>query len=177
MLNVREIKKRETIAGQPFHIGEYCITIGRYFDRDPADPSGLTFEEWWPELVFSAADKGEKLSISAGGHIKVGRQAREVYWGDGQPPPLASVTIVSVSDEWVRYGQGRHDRFQNPRVAGGFVINSSELRGVNFSMEPLDPPPVQPRSSGRRAGVVAAPLPKRYRMHAKIDDELRGRCW
>ena len=57
------------------------------------------------------------------------------------------------------------------------MINSSELRGVNFSMEPLDPPPVQPRTSGRRAGVAAAPLPKRYRMHAKIDDELRGRCW
>ena len=25
--------------------------------------------------------QGEKLTISAGGHIKVGRQTREVYWG------------------------------------------------------------------------------------------------
>jgi hypothetical protein len=177
VLNVRKITKRETIGGQPFHPGEYCITIGRYFDRDPADTSGLTFEEWLPELVFSAADKGEKLTISAGGHIKVGREVREVFWGDGQPPPLASVTILSVSDEWVRYGHGRNDRFRNPRIAGGFVINSSELRGVNFSMEVLDPPPVQPRSSGRRAGVVAAPLPTRYRMHRAIDDEQRARCW
>ena len=83
VLNVRKITKRETIGGQPFHPGEYCITIGRYFDRDPADTSGLTFEEWLPELVFSAADKGEKLTISAGGHIKVGREVREVFWGDG----------------------------------------------------------------------------------------------
>ena len=56
-----------------------------------------------------------------------------ISWG----LPLASVTIVSVSDEWVRYGHGRNDRFRNPRVAGGFVINSSELRGVNFSMGKL----------------------------------------
>jgi len=177
VLNVRKITKRETIGGQPFHPNEYCITIGRYFDRDPADPSGLTFEEWLPELVFCATDKGEKLTISASGHIKVGRQVREVFWGVGQPPPLAAVPIVSVTDEWVRYGHGRNDRFRNPRVAGAFVVNSSELRGVNFSMEVLDPLPVQPRSSGRRAAVIGAPLPKRFRMHQKVDDEQRARCW
>ena len=32
---------------------------------------------------------------------------------------------------------------------------SCVVRGVNFSMEALDPPPLQPRSSGRRAAVVA----------------------
>ena len=82
-----------------------------------------------------------------------------------------------MTDEWVRYGSGRNDRFRNPRIAGGFVINSSELRGVNFTMEVLDPPAVQLRSSGRRAGLVAAPLPKRYRLPKLLDDEHRGRCW
>ena len=74
---------------------------------------------------------------------------REVFWGDGQPAAMASATIVSVSDEWVRYGHGRNDRFRNPRIAGGFVINSSELRGVNFSMEPLN------GSSAQRVGVLS----------------------
>ena len=179
VLSVRKITSRETINGQPFHPGDYSITIGRYFDRDASDPSGLTFEEWLPELVFSEADKGEKLTISAGGHVKVGRQARDVHWCEEmRQPPMASVTIHSVStDGWVKYGPGRKDRFRNPRCAGGFVIYSSELRGVNFSVEALDPPPVQLRSSGRRAAVVAAPLPKRYRMYPEIDDEQRGRCW
>ena len=90
---------------------------------------------------------------------------------------MSGVTITSVTDEWVRYGSGRSDRFRNPRVAGGFVINSSELRAVNFSMEVLDPQPLQSRSSGRRAGLVAAPLPKRYRLPQELDDEHRGRCW
>ena len=182
MLEVRKITKRETIAGQPYHPGEYAIRIGRYFDRDPADTSGLTFEEWQPELVFTEADKGEKLTISAGGHVKVGRQTREVYWGDAnhgdkQPAPISGAVIVSVTDEWVKYGQGRNDRFRNPRVAGGFMINSSELRGVNFTMETLDPPPLKPRSSGRRAAVIATPLPKRYRLAQELDDEHRRRCW
>ena len=44
-------------------------------------------------------------------------------------------------------------------------------------MEPLDKPSVQPRSSGRRAAVVSAPLPKRYRMSREIDDLIRKRCW
>jgi hypothetical protein len=82
-----------------------------------------------------------------------------------------------VTDEWVRYGHGRNDRFRNPRVAGGFLVNSSELRGVNFSMEVLDPPPLKPRSSGRRAALVAIPMPKRYRLSPELDDEHRGRCW
>ena len=126
--------------------------------------------------------QGEKLTISASGHVKVGRQTREVYWGDQhngdeQPVPLSGVSIVSVTDEWVKYGQGRNDRFRNPRVAGGFVINSSELRGVNFTMESLDPLPYQPRSSGRRAAVVAVPLPKRVRLSPELDHEHRSRCW
>ena len=119
---------------------------------------------------------------SAGGHVKVGRQTREVYWGDKnngdtQPGVVSGATIISVTDEWVRYGHGRSDRFRNPRVAGGFIINSSELRGVNFSMEALDPPPLQPRTSGRRAAVVAMPLPKRFRLSAELDNLDRGRCW
>ena len=57
VLEVRKITKRETIGGQPFHPGDHAIRIGRYFDRDPADTSGLTFEEWQPELVFTEADR------------------------------------------------------------------------------------------------------------------------
>lgn len=79
---VRRITKRETICGQPFHPGDYMIRIGRYFDRVASDPSGLKFEEWQPELVFSVGDVGEKLTISASGHVKVGRAARdEIFWG------------------------------------------------------------------------------------------------
>ena len=36
---------------------DYAIRIGRYFDRDPADTSCRTFEEWQPRLVFTPADK------------------------------------------------------------------------------------------------------------------------
>ena len=60
------------------------------------------------------------------------------------------------------FGKGRNDKFRNPRTAGGFVINSTELRSVNFMMEPLDKPPVRPRTTGRRAAVVSAPRPKVY---------------
>ena len=126
--------------------------------------------------------QGEKLTISAGGHIKVGRQTREVYWGkqnngDEQPASISGATIISVTDEWVKYGQGRNDRFRNPRIAGGFVINSSELRGVNFTMEPADSLPYKPRSSGRRAALVAVPLPKRVKLSPELDHEHRSRCW
>ena len=37
--------KRMTIGGTVFSKGDLIIRIGRYFDRDVADPSGLTFEE------------------------------------------------------------------------------------------------------------------------------------
>ena len=121
---------------------------------------------------------GSKLTISAKGQVKVDRTTREdVFWDDVEPPALTNVTIISVDDEWVRYGQGRNDKFRNMRIAGGFVVNSTELRAVNFSMEALDRPTVQPRRGGRRAAIVSAPLPKRYRMHRDIDAEIRGRCW
>lgn len=55
-LDVRKITKRETINGQPFKPGDFVIRIGRYFDRDVADDSGLTYEEWQPELVFKPSD-------------------------------------------------------------------------------------------------------------------------
>ena len=45
------------------------------------------------------------------------------------------------------------------------------------SVSALDLAPVQPRSSGRRAAVVSAPLPKRFRMSREIDNEIRQRCW
>lgn len=129
-------------------------------------------------LFLLCCQVGSKLTISVKGHVKVGRTARdEVFWGEVEPPTLTNIPIISADDSWVRYGKGRNDRFRNVRVAGGFLINSTELRAVNFSMEALGRPAVQPRKGGRRAAVVSAPLPKRYRMHRDIDAEIRGRCW
>ena len=53
---VRSVTKRETINGTSFSPGDYVIRVGRYFDRDASDESGLTFEEWQPELAFSPED-------------------------------------------------------------------------------------------------------------------------
>lgn len=100
-----------------FSPGDYLVRIGRYFDRDASDPSGLTFEEWEPP--------------------------------DGN----------------------------------NFVVNATELRGVNFTMTPLKPefPAVQIRRSGRLAAIVQAPMQpnhvKRYGMDSLIDDSIRRRCW
>ena len=154
------------------------IRIGRYFDRDPSDPSGLTFEEWLPELAFTPDDVGSSLTITAAGSVKVENHVRtQIFWDDIQPPVLSKVTISKVTDEWVTYGKGKRDRFRNVRVAGSFVVNSTELRAVNFSMEVLDRTAVQPRTGGRRAAVVTAPKPKRFRMHREVDAENRARCW
>ena len=177
VLEVRKILKRETINGQPFHPGDYMIRIGRYFDRDASDTTSLTFEEWQPELVFSANDVDSKLTITSSGHVKVDKTPRnEVFWGEVTPPELRAVKIISVDEQWVKYGLGKNDKFRNPRTGGDFIINSTELRAVNFLMEPIDKPPVQPRMSGRRAAVVSAPLPKRYKMPKQIDDEIRKAC-
>lgn len=64
VLEVRKITRRETINGQPFTPGDYAIRIGRYFDRDGSDDSGLTFEEWLPELVFSPTDVSPPPSMN-----------------------------------------------------------------------------------------------------------------
>lgn len=56
VLEVRKLENRETINGQPFSKGDYMIRIGRYFDKDASDDTGLTFEEWQPELVFTTDD-------------------------------------------------------------------------------------------------------------------------
>jgi len=37
---------------------------------------------------------------------------------------LDKVNIISFDSDWVRYGQGRNDKFRNVRTAGGFVINA-----------------------------------------------------
>lgn len=116
---MRRIDKRGTIDGTMFSAGDYLVRVGRHFDRDPSDPSGLTFEEWTPP------------------------------------------------DET------------------GFIINATELRGVNFTMSPVDSqfPPIQVRHSGRLAAVIATcttpaqPKAKRYAMDALIDDGIRNRCW
>jgi len=47
---------------------------------------------------------------------------------------------------------GRNDKFRNVRTAGGFVINATELRSVNFSMQAVDVPlRFTPRRHGRCA--------------------------
>ena len=178
VLEVRRVTKRETHGGQPFAVGDYLVRIGRYFDRMPSDLSGLSFEEWQPERVFSPNDVGSKLTISAKGVIKVGSTTRDAYWGtDEQPAALSDVTIIAVDDAWIKYGRGRNDKFCNPRIEGGFVINATELRLVNFSMEPIDAAAYKPRTSGRRAAAVSAPKPKKYRMAKEIDHEIRAACW
>ena len=72
---------------------------------------------------------------------------------------LDKVKIISVDSDWVRYGQGRNDKFRNVRTAGGFVIDATELRSVNFnfSMQAVDvdvPLRFTPRRHGRRAAVL-----------------------
>ena len=49
--------KRITLGGTIFAQGDIIVRIGRYFDREISDPSGLTFEEWQPITVFSEEDK------------------------------------------------------------------------------------------------------------------------
>ena len=63
-----------------------------------------------------------------------------------------------------------------------FIINATELRGVNFTMTPTTPARLQQevRRSGRRAAVVSTPPQppsKEYRMDQLVDDEIRRRCW
>ena len=133
-------------------------------------------------LAWCALHALEKyFTISKNGRcIKVGQQTRtSVFWDGVEPPVLDKVNIISVDSNWVRYGQGRNDRFRNVRTAGGFVINATELRSVNFSMQAVDVPlRFKPsRRHGRRAAVLTAPVPKRYKMHKDIDSEIRGRCW
>jgi len=88
---------------------------------------------------------------------------------------LDKVKIISVDSDWVRYGQGRNDKFRDVRTAGGFVINATELRSVNFSMRAVDVPlRFTPRRHGRRAAELTTPMPKRYKMHKDIDSEIIG---
>ena len=75
-------------------------------------------------------------------------------------------------------------RIRNPPTAADFVVNATELRAISFSMLPLGRElPLQQvavRKSGRLAAVVSvppAPLPKRYELDARIDNEIRAKCW
>jgi hypothetical protein len=45
VLHLEKIDKRCTIEGVTCSSGDYFVRIGRYFDRDASDASGLTFEE------------------------------------------------------------------------------------------------------------------------------------
>ena len=77
-----------------------------------------------------------------------------------------------------------------PDGRDSFIINATELRGVNFTMTPTgELPPLQSelRRSKRapKAKVTALPEalppppppPKEYAMEPAIDDAIRARCW
>lgn len=48
VLDIQQIKERKSIEGTMFSPGDYLVRIGRYFERDPSDASGLKFVEWVP---------------------------------------------------------------------------------------------------------------------------------
>ena len=181
---VEAADKRMSLGGTVFNKGDLIVKIGRYFDRDVSDPSGLTFEEWQPLTVFTEEDVGKTLNISSG-VVKVGGCTRtDVCWA-ADPPHVHYKTIAKVDTStggWVVFQEG--GRIRNPPSAGDFVVNATELRAVNFSMLPLGRQlPLQEvsvRRSGRLAAVVSlppAPLPKRYELDARIDNEIRAQCW
>jgi len=69
-----------------------------------------------------------------------------------------------------------------PPDGSSFVINATELRGVNFTMTPTapPPPPPMPRRSTRSVGIVETPevpRPTEYTMDQLVDDTIRARCW
>ena len=92
------------------------MRIGRYFDRDISDPSGLTFEEWQPITVFSEEDVGKTLSI-CGGVVKVNCSTRQdVCWGN-HVPEVNSKKILKVDSCWW-LGGPRGGKDQEPTVRG-----------------------------------------------------------
>ena len=69
-----------------------------------------------------------------------------------------------------------------PPDSSSFVINATEVRGVNFTMIPSTPlpPPPMPRRSTRSVGIVETPevpRPTEYTMDQLVDDTIRARCW
>ena len=91
---------------------------------------------------------------------------------DGGQGSEAATQVVATFEEWT------------PPDGGGFVINATELRSVNFTMTPTTPPPPQleqVRRSGRRAAVVSAPPPPKppteFTMARAVDDDIRSKCW
>ena len=70
-----------------------------------------------------------------------------------------------------------------PPDGSSYVINATEIRGVNFTMTPTEttPPPPQPRRSGRHVVEVVetpdVPRPKEFTMDQQIDDTIQARCW
>ena len=82
---------------------------------------------------------------------------------------VASDTSGLTFEEWT------------PPDGSSFVINATELRGVNFTMKPTKPMPVLPQlRRSTRVGVVEAPTvprAKEYVMDQLIDDTIRARCW
>ena len=96
ILEVRVIKTRCTIEGTMFTQNDVLVRVGRYFDRDPSDPSGLTFEEWTPpagesSFIFNATElRGINFTmVAADGSppVQVRRCVRRVGVAAPPPPP------------------------------------------------------------------------------------------
>lgn len=101
-------------------------------------------------------------------------------------------TLFTTGDFLVRIG--RHfdrvasdpsgltfEQWDPPDASTTFIVNATEIRGVNFTMTPMveGVPLADIRRSGRLAQVVrSSPQQmKQYIMDPLIDDEIRGRCW
>lgn len=74
------------------------------------------------------------------------------------------------------------EEWSPPDGSSSFVVNATEIRGVNFTMTPKasSPPLVEIRHSGRLAQAIMPPpqtKPTEYEMDPLIDDQIRARCW
>ena len=123
------------------------------------------------------------MAIDAGG-------VWSVDGDEGHPPGAEPFLVASLTEMMCPlqkgYYAGRHsDQSKvNARLELLTRAELTELRAINFSMEPigrqLPLSEVRVRRSGRLAAVVSVPpppLPKRYTMHATNDNEIRAACW
>ena len=150
-----------------------------------------------PNEGFLAIQARERWSTSEEVHYRPGH-----FWL-AQAPDVLEVRRINkrCTIEGVMFGDGDYlirigryfDRVASdtsgltfeewtPPYGSSFVINATELRGVNFTMTPTapSPPPPMPRRSARNVGIVETPevpRPTEYAMDQLIDDTIRGRCW
>ena len=178
--------------------------LAAWIDEQP-DPAAISLDEADAALRMRRASQAgaaaiarERWSTSEEVHYRPGH-----FWL-AQAPDVLEVRMIdkrctiesvmfSPGDYLIRIGR-YFDRVASdpsgltfeewtPPDGSSFVINATELRGVNFTMTPTEPGPalgVELRRSARRAAVVEAPMVERakeYVMDPLVDDTLRARCW